>query len=349
MKVKRNKNNKKIIAYYHHNFSFREPFSVLVDPFFIFKCLEFNVDFDKAIRNTLGEKTRLYTTTCALEEARIQGEDYQNVLNLARTISHFRCNHKDHEFIDRDFPTYSCFEDMVTKNPSRFYLCVQNNDARFDLRTKPGIPLMFILSNFVILENPSKVSYQTSSQTQKDLTKITDYERALVRKEVLEQRLKIKLERIRSKGKDPELELLPTAAETAIELERKAKEERERKMKEEDLLREQMEAAENSYLKTNKKKKKKLILSTSTPKPKENGDDDNEENITTVDKKEDEKESTKISTTSTNTKPTTISSKVGINDNRKQDLGKSKLLSVKKKNNKEVMVPEKKEIKINWR
>ncbi|KAM9978948.1 hypothetical protein ACTFIY_012683 [Dictyostelium cf. discoideum] len=181
MKIKRQKLYKKTIQFYKANYSYKEPFSVLMDPFFIKKCLNMNVFFKEALPKILESKVSFFITPCCIAEMKRKPREYSNdLISTCKRIEYFQCDHK--HSADEQNMVQKCFEDISIKQSNTFFFAVQDHDHRLLLRKNPGIPILFVLTNLIILEKPTTSSYQTMIKTHKAITQINPREKQMLLK-----------------------------------------------------------------------------------------------------------------------------------------------------------------------
>ncbi|KAM9967430.1 hypothetical protein ACTFIW_001514 [Dictyostelium discoideum] len=181
MKIKRQKLYKKTIQFYKANYSYKEPFSVLMDPGFIKKCLNMNIFFKEALPKILESKVSFFITPCCIAEMKRKPREYSNdLISTCKRIEYFQCDHK--HSADEQNMVQKCFEDISIKQSNTFFFAVQDHDHRLLLRKNPGIPILFVLTNLIILEKPTTSSYQTMIKTHKAITQINPREKQMLLK-----------------------------------------------------------------------------------------------------------------------------------------------------------------------
>ncbi|KAN0041005.1 hypothetical protein ACTFIV_003541 [Dictyostelium citrinum] len=181
MKIKRQKLYKKTIQFYKTNYAYKEPFSVLMDPGFIKKCLNMNIFFKEALPKILESKVSFFITPCCIAEMRRNPREYSNdLISTCKRIEYFQCDHKHSP--DEQNMVQKCFADISIKQSNTFFFAVQDHDHRLLLRKNPGIPILFVLTNLIILEKPTTSSYQTMIKTHKAITQINPREKQMLLK-----------------------------------------------------------------------------------------------------------------------------------------------------------------------
>ena len=80
MKVKRQKNVRKILTFYRNSFGYRSPFQVLVDGTFCRAALNCKVNISEQLPKYLDAEIRLCTTRCVLAECEALGQ--YSVVNI---------------------------------------------------------------------------------------------------------------------------------------------------------------------------------------------------------------------------------------------------------------------------
>ncbi|KAF2073780.1 hypothetical protein CYY_004914 [Polysphondylium violaceum] len=190
MKIKRIKNYKKIVQFYKTNYGFSEPFHILMDPDFLKKSIGMNINFREVIPKLLeAPRTFFYMTSCCLSEMRKCGTDVYplELLNIAKKVEQIHCYHT-HDDKARAGPadySRSCFQRLLQKGEKKFMVAAQDHDTRVEIRKNAGVPLLFVLTNMVILEKPTTLSYQGMIKTHKLLTAVNNQEKELLLKKKL--------------------------------------------------------------------------------------------------------------------------------------------------------------------
>ncbi|XP_026501917.1 rRNA-processing protein UTP23 homolog isoform X2 [Terrapene carolina triunguis] len=130
MKITRQKHAKKYMSFYKYNFGFREPFQVLLDGTFCQAALRNKIQIRDQLPGYLAGATQLCTTRCVLKELESLGKELYGAKLIAQRFQVRNCSH----FKDPD-------QDLATK-----------------VKKKPGVPLLFIIQNTMVLDKPSPKS-----------------------------------------------------------------------------------------------------------------------------------------------------------------------------------------------
>ncbi|XP_059579786.1 rRNA-processing protein UTP23 homolog isoform X2 [Alligator mississippiensis] len=130
MKITRQKHAKKHVGFYKYNFQVREPFQVLLDGTFCQAALRNKIQIREQLPGYLGGATQLCTTRCVLKELESLGKELYGAKLIAQRFQVRHCSH----FEDPD-------QDLAKK-----------------VKKKPGVPLLFIIQNTIVLDKPSPKS-----------------------------------------------------------------------------------------------------------------------------------------------------------------------------------------------
>ncbi|TRZ01701.1 hypothetical protein DNTS_003587 [Danionella cerebrum] len=154
MKIKRQKHAKKTIIFYKYNFYFREPFQILIDGTFCQAALKNKIQIKEQLPKYLMGDVQLCTTSCALKELETLSKDLYGAKLILQRFQTRKCNHmKD------PISASACFLSMVEEtNPHHYFIATQDQELTTALRKIPGIPLLYIILNTMVLD---KVSEQT--------------------------------------------------------------------------------------------------------------------------------------------------------------------------------------------
>ncbi|NXG21651.1 UTP23 protein, partial [Grallaria varia] len=154
MGVTRQKHAKKIMRFYRHSFQFREPFQVLLDGTFCQAALRNKIQIREQLPGYLGGAAQLCTTRCVIKELESLGKALYGAKLIAQRFEVRNCSHhKD------PVSGSTCLLSMIEDgNPHHFFIATQDQDLSNKVKKKPGIPLLFIIQNTMVLDKPSSKS-----------------------------------------------------------------------------------------------------------------------------------------------------------------------------------------------
>ncbi|XP_071409144.1 rRNA-processing protein UTP23 homolog [Pithys albifrons albifrons] len=154
MGVTRQKHAKKIMGFYKHNFQFREPFQVLLDGTFCQAALRNKIQIREQLPGYLGGAAQLCTTRCVIKELESLGKELYGAKLIAQRCQVRNCSHH------KDPASGStCLLSMIEDgNPHHFFIATQDQDLSNKVKKKPGVPLLFIIQNTMVLDKPSPKS-----------------------------------------------------------------------------------------------------------------------------------------------------------------------------------------------
>lgn len=154
MKIKRQKQAKKNISFYKYNFSFREPFQILVDGTFCQAALKNKIQIKEQMPKYLMGEVQLCTTNCALKELESLGKELYGAKLILQRYQVRRCAH----FKD-PIPASECLLSMLGEtNPHHYFVATQDHTLTTGLKEIPGVPLFYIILNTIVLDKPSQAS-----------------------------------------------------------------------------------------------------------------------------------------------------------------------------------------------
>lgn len=154
MKIKRQKAAKKTISFYKYNFSFREPFQILVDGTFCQAALKNKIQIKEQMPKYLMGEVQLCTTSCALKELETLGKELYGAKIILQRFQVRRCPH-----LNSPAPATECLLSMLEdSNPHHYFVATQDHALTDGLKTIPGVPLFYIILNTIVLDKPSQVS-----------------------------------------------------------------------------------------------------------------------------------------------------------------------------------------------
>ncbi|XP_058689468.1 rRNA-processing protein UTP23 homolog [Poecile atricapillus] len=154
MGVTRQKHAKKIMGFYKHNFQFREPFQVLLDGTFCQAALRNKIQIREQLPGYLDGAAQLCTTRCVIKELESLGKALYGAKLIAQRFHLRNCSHHKNPVSGS-----TCLLSMIEDgNPHHFFIATQDQDLSNKVKKKPGIPLLFIIQNTMVLDKPSPKS-----------------------------------------------------------------------------------------------------------------------------------------------------------------------------------------------
>ncbi|XP_029023360.1 rRNA-processing protein UTP23 homolog [Betta splendens] len=154
MKIKRQKLAKKTISFYKYNFSFREPFQILVDGTFCQAALKNKIQIKEQIPKYLMGEIQLCTTSCVLKELESLGGQLYGAKVILQRFQVRKCPH-----FKKPVCASECLLSMLEEtNPHHYFVATQDPSVTAGLKKVPGVPLLYIVLNTIVLDKPSQVS-----------------------------------------------------------------------------------------------------------------------------------------------------------------------------------------------
>ncbi|KAK2497958.1 LOW QUALITY PROTEIN: hypothetical protein MC885_016127 [Smutsia gigantea] len=135
MKITRQKHAKKHLGFFRNNFGV--PYQILLDGTFCQAALRGRIQLREQLPRYLMGETQLCTTRCVLKELETLGKELYGAKLIAQKCQVRNCPH---------------FKDAVSGSE-----CLLSMDQNLSMKVKkkPGIPLMFIIQNTMVLDRPS--------------------------------------------------------------------------------------------------------------------------------------------------------------------------------------------------
>ncbi|XP_063155680.1 rRNA-processing protein UTP23 homolog [Candoia aspera] len=154
MKITRQKHAKKNMGFYKYNFGFREPFQVLLDGTFCQAALRNKIQIREQLPGYLAGATQLCTTRCVLKELECLGKELYGAKLIAQRFQVRNCSH-----FKTPVSGSGCLLSMVEGgNPHHYFIATQDQHLAAKIKKRPGIPLLFIIQNTMVLDKPSAKS-----------------------------------------------------------------------------------------------------------------------------------------------------------------------------------------------
>ncbi|XP_037650002.1 rRNA-processing protein UTP23 homolog [Sebastes umbrosus] len=154
MGLKRQKQAKKTISFYKYNFSFREPFQILIDGTFCQAALKNKIQIKEQMPKYLMGEVQLCTTNCALKELETLGKELYGAKIILQRFQSRRCPH-----LKEPVPASECLLSMLgDTNPHHYFVATQDHALTAGLKKIPGVPLLYIVLNTMVLDKPCQTS-----------------------------------------------------------------------------------------------------------------------------------------------------------------------------------------------
>ncbi|XP_057684149.1 rRNA-processing protein UTP23 homolog [Corythoichthys intestinalis] len=154
MKIKRQKQAKKTLSFYKYNFNFREPHQILIDGTFCQAALKNKIQIKEQMPKYLMGEVQLCTTNCALKELETLGKELYGAKLILQRYQVRKCQH-----FKNPVPASECLLSMLEdKNPHHYFVATQDFTLTTGLKKIPGVPLLYIVLNTIVLDKPSQPS-----------------------------------------------------------------------------------------------------------------------------------------------------------------------------------------------
>lgn len=188
MRLKRTKVYKRAMLMYQHQFGFREPYQVLVDGTLIHASLQNHFPIQDLIPKTLLAPALLVVTPCVIHELGQLGKSFsQSTFTALKKYDRRQCRHAT------PISARECLQSLVADgNPNRYCIASQDQHLRANCRKIPGIPLIYMNNNVVILEPPSPASLNHVENQEARKREPTSLERDSLHKTKKTRTLKVK-------------------------------------------------------------------------------------------------------------------------------------------------------------
>ncbi|PIA15935.1 hypothetical protein COEREDRAFT_92927 [Coemansia reversa NRRL 1564] len=159
MRPKRAKAYKKAMQFYQQSFGFRDPYQILVSPDFVLEGVAKNIKIADALKEVVGNKVRLLISFCGICDVRKDSEYKDQAITITREFEKRRCTHKD------PIAGTSCISEIMgSSNEHHYCVAAQDSALRAKLRSIPGVPIIHIKQNVVVLEPASEKSQSAGKE-----------------------------------------------------------------------------------------------------------------------------------------------------------------------------------------
>jgi len=202
MKIQRQKKLKRRLDFFKTNFSFQTPYTLLVDGTFCFTALAHKVNIREQIPKVLEDNVKILTTPCIVTETEKMGPAVYGAFTIIKQFGHHQCGHK------KPLNGAKCVRSLVKRgNKSKFLVATADKQLRSQLRTLPGVPILYLHNSAPTLEKPAEVSTARADRaeaarvglTQEQQKQITSLKQQILGEQVPQPRRKRKV----AKGVNP--------------------------------------------------------------------------------------------------------------------------------------------------
>nr|CDQ04659.1 Bm14021, isoform b [Brugia malayi] len=158
MKVKRYKRAKRIISIYRHNFNLEPPYQVLLDGTFAMAALQNKINLREQMPKYLNAEVDIRVTSCVLKELEKLGSALYGALHICRQFDVESCPHRPVR------TAVECIKHMARRMKRRttYFFATQDNELTEALKQIPGVPILFIKYNAILIDKPSEVTIQVN-------------------------------------------------------------------------------------------------------------------------------------------------------------------------------------------
>lgn len=149
---KKDKGVKRVVTFYKSVFRFDAPLKIIVDGNFISVCMSKKLELKTQLAKTLDENVHIIIPSCVASEISELDKMIPGLLNYMKRYKIEVCSHQL-------MVPEQCIKSFIgNKNHKKYFVATQDAKLRKDLRWIPGVPLIFVDQNMVMLEKPSIAS-----------------------------------------------------------------------------------------------------------------------------------------------------------------------------------------------
>ncbi|XP_070555505.1 rRNA-processing protein UTP23 homolog [Ptychodera flava] len=178
MKIRRYKHARRYLSFYRNNFSFREPHQVLIDGTFCTAALKYKINIREQLPKYLDGEVQLLTTQCCIREAESIGQEAYGAMLILQRFQPRMCGHRNNPVAAAD-----CFLSLVGKNNSnRYFIATQDPELTVKIHRIPGLPVLYINFNAIVLEKPSTKSTEIAEKNVSQKIKPSEQEKETIEK-----------------------------------------------------------------------------------------------------------------------------------------------------------------------
>lgn len=145
---------KHLLGLYRNFFGFHEPYKVLIDGTFCKVSLQYNIQIKEQMKKYLNGETQFYTTRCVLTELELLGDSLYGAKVIAQRFKIHPCPHRK-----KPVSAQNCLK-AILNDEDKFLLATQDFELTKEAKSIPGIPILYIHQNNIVLDKMSKATLQ---------------------------------------------------------------------------------------------------------------------------------------------------------------------------------------------
>mmetsp|Transcript_21153 Transcript_21153/g.46639 ORF Transcript_21153/g.46639 Transcript_21153/m.46639 type:complete len:301 (-) Transcript_21153:130-1032(-) len=173
MRVKRNKNHRRILRFYRLAHGVSEPYRVLVDGTFLTHALQHRIHVKEQLAKMLDGRTTPMVTNCVCAELRALGDRASGASIIAKGYYRLKCSH------EKPIGASACILEQIGKqNERKLLVATSDRDLVTGLREIPGVPLLRLNGQVPLLEEPSAASRASAAEIEAKKLKAAEWERS---------------------------------------------------------------------------------------------------------------------------------------------------------------------------
>ena len=174
MKVKRQKQARKILNVYKTIFNFHEPYLILIDGTFCQNAIKSKINIKENISRYFSADIQCCTTKCVLHELQELGDATHDATMLALRFQTRYCGHKPGQV-----SAAQCLLSLLCDtSKGRYFLATQDQGLTKYVQSQPGLPLLYIYRGLIILEKLSKPTLKQINKVSQQKLSITEEQQA---------------------------------------------------------------------------------------------------------------------------------------------------------------------------
>lgn len=178
MKIRRRKRVQRVLSFFKNNFSFHEPYRVIVDGTFCQAALKNKFNIEDQIPRYFGSEVKFFTTSCAIDETEILGKHFLYDLFISDDVwtetgpalhgamlivKKFQVTSCGHE--KNPISAAQCLHSLLAShdNKEHFILATQDKALKEKVRELPRCPILSLVQSALTMEKPSRVNVVEAS------------------------------------------------------------------------------------------------------------------------------------------------------------------------------------------
>uniref|UniRef100_A0A915PVD6 rRNA-processing protein UTP23 homolog n=1 Tax=Setaria digitata TaxID=48799 RepID=A0A915PVD6_9BILA len=158
-----------------HNFGLQPPYQVLLDGTFALAALQNKINLREQMPKYLNAEVDIRVTSCVLKELEKLGSALYGALHICKQFDVEFCPHQPVR------TATECIKHMARriKHRTTYFFATQDKELTESLKQIPGIPVLFIKYNGILIDRPGQATMQEIEKPKDELLDVKELKKAV--------------------------------------------------------------------------------------------------------------------------------------------------------------------------